>query len=302
MVAASQHYLGNHASAWQHLERVIADYEGRDHRSSAIRFQFDLRVSARVFQARILWIQGYPDQAMRTAATSLEDARATHHAISVCYALAHAACPIALWAGDEAAAGQYIAMLTDHATSHALPAWRALGRCYEGVLALSRGDLSASLQMLREGSNALQEITPGLHYSMLLGSLALSLGRAGQIADGLAKIDEVIARSERTEEHWLTAELLRTKGNILLLQGANAAEVAEDLFREALEWARRQGARSWELRAATSLARLLCRRGRPADATACLQPIYDRFTEGFGTADLIAAKELLDDLGVAGHP
>ena len=80
-----------------------------------------------------------------------------------------------------------------------------------------------------------------------------------------------------------------------------AAGSAEDHFRQALDEAREQGALSWELRAATSLARLLRDQGRPADAIACLQPIYDRFTEGFGTADLIAAKQLLDDLGVAGH-
>jgi predicted ATPase len=78
------------------------------------------------------------------------------------------------------------------------------------------------------------------------------------------------------------------------------AEPVEDLFRQALDESRRQEALSWELRAATSLARLLRDQGRPADATACLQPVYDRFTEGFGTADLVAAKRLLDDLGVAG--
>jgi len=84
------------------------------------------------------------------------------------------------------------------------------------------------------------------------------------------------------------------------LQGApEAAATAEDHFRQALDWARRQGALSWELRAATSLARLLRNQGRPADAIACLQPVFDRFTEGFGTADLIAAKQLLEDLGSA---
>jgi predicted ATPase len=124
-----------------------------------------------------------------------------------------------------------------------------------------------------------------------------ALGRAGQIADGLAAIEEAILRSERTEERWLIAELLRIKGELFLLQGApGAAAAAEDHFRQALDWAHRQGALSWELRAATSLARLLSDHGRSADATALLQPIYDRFTEGFATTDLKAAKTLLDDL------
>jgi predicted ATPase len=127
--------------------------------------------------------------------------------------------------------------------------------------------------------------------------MAEALGRAGQIADGLAAIEEAIVRSERSEERWAIAEMLRIKGELLLLQGA-AGDLAsaEDHFRQALDWARRQGALSWELRAATSLARLLSDLGRSADATALLQPVYDQFTEGFATADLKAAKALLDDL------
>jgi predicted ATPase len=104
-------------------------------------------------------------------------------------------------------------------------------------------------------------------------------------------------RAERTEERWLIAELLRVSGELLLLRGdPGAAATAEAQFRQALDWARRQGALSWELRAATSLARLWRAQRRLADATALLQPVYDRFTEGFATADLKAAKVLLDSL------
>ncbi len=125
--------------------------------------------------------------------------------------------------------------------------------------------------------------------------VAETLGHAGQIADGLTAIEEVIDHSERSEERWLTAELLRVKGELLLLQGGpTAAAAAEDLFRQALDLARGQGALSWELRAATSLAGLLRDQGRSADAKTLLQPVYDRFTEGFDTADLQKAKLLLD--------
>jgi predicted ATPase len=127
--------------------------------------------------------------------------------------------------------------------------------------------------------------------------MAEALGRAGQTADGLATIEEAIARSERTEEHWAMAELVRVKGELLLLQDApGAAAAAEDHFRQALDWARRQGALSWELRAATSLARLLRDRDRIGEARDLLAPVYGRFTEGFGTADLRTAKQLLDDV------
>src|SRR5208282_2623 len=125
----------------------------------------------------------------------------------------------------------------------------------------------------------------------------------GQTADGLAAIEGVIARSDRTEELWAMAELVRVKGELLLLQGApGAAVAAEDHFRQALDWARRQGALSWELRAATSLARLLRDQGRPAEGMALLQPVYDRFSEGFDTADLKTAKALLDALAEPAVP
>jgi predicted ATPase len=110
-------------------------------------------------------------------------------------------------------------------------------------------------------------------------------------------IDEALARSERDEERWCVAELLRVKGELVLREGEpEAAAVAEDHFRQALDWARRQGALSWELRAATSLARLWRDQNRPKAAREILAPVYDRFTEGFETADLKAATLLLDDL------
>jgi predicted ATPase len=120
------------------------------------------------------------------------------------------------------------------------------------------------------------------------------LGDAGRIAEGLALVEAGIQQSEGG---WLTPELLRLKGELFLLQSSSpVSQTAEDLFRQALDGARRQEALSWELRAATSLARLLRNQGRPVEATAFLQPVYDRFTEGFDTADLQMAKRLLDDL------
>jgi predicted ATPase len=127
--------------------------------------------------------------------------------------------------------------------------------------------------------------------------MAEALGRAGQIADGLAAIEEAIVRSERSEERWAIAELLRVKGELLLLQGApGAAAAAEGQFRQALDGARRQGALSWELRCATSLARLWRDQHRVKEARALLGSVYGRFTEGFATADLREAKSLLREL------
>ena len=111
-------------------------------------------------------------------------------------------------------------------------------------------------------------------------------------------IDEAIGRAEGTKELWELAELMRVKGELLLMQSTSQDEAgAESCFRQALDAASRQDALSWEVRAATSLARLLRDRGRPADGKELLQPIYARFTEGFDTADLKSAKALLDAIG-----
>src|SRR5260370_11871722 len=137
---------------------------------------------------------------------------------------------------------------------------------------------------------------------MLAADLALAEAKAGEVERGLAVIDETLQRIERNEERWYLPETLRIKGELLLLQGApGAAAAAEDHFRQALDWARQQCALSWELRAATSLARLLGKQGRSADGLPILQPVYERLTEGFNTADLIAAKQLLDELGDGGR-
>jgi predicted ATPase len=211
-------------------------------------------------------------------------------------ALAHAACPLALLTGDLAAAEHYGTMLLDHSTRHALGRWRAYGRSFQGVLVIQRGDVINGLRLLRAGLDEFGEAGSSL-LQFLAFLMAEALGRAGQYADGLAAIEEAIARSERTEELWAMAELVRVRGELLLLRGApGAAAAAEDHFRQALDWARRQGALSWELRAATSLARLLRDQGHSADARALLESAFEGFTEGYDTADLIAAKALLDDL------
>jgi predicted ATPase len=297
MIGVSQHYLGDLPSARRHLEHVLVGYVTPDQTSHIIRFQTDQRVVMSVFLARVLWLQGFPDQATRAAHSSVEDARAANHIISLCQALAHAACPIALLTGDLAAAEHYGTMLLDHSTRHALALWRACGRSFQGVLVIQRGDVGTGLRLLRAGFDEFGEAGSAV-LRFLAFLMAEALGRAGQIAEGLAAIEEAISRSERTEEHWAMAELVRVKGELLLLQGApGAAAAAEDHFRRALDWARQQGALSWELRAATSLARLLRQdQRRSIDATAVLKPVYDRFTEGFDTADLIEAKRLIDAL------
>ena len=297
MVGVSLHYLGEQADARLHLERMLSRYVAPAHRSHAIRFQYDQHVAARMILARILWLQGFPDQALRTAQENVEDARAIDHALSLCYAL-EAACLVPLWIGDLPTAERYVAMLLDHSARHALTVWHARGRCLNGVLLIKHGEFGGGLPLLRDALEELRETGFVPHHTALLGSLAQGLAGGGEIAQALATIDEALARSERDEEYWCIAELLRIKGELIVQTGApGAASATEEHFQQALQWARRQGALSLELRSATGLARRWHERGRTRPARELLAPVYRRFTEGFDTADLRAARALLDHLG-----
>ena len=219
--------------------------------------------------------------------------------MSLCYALALAACPIALWVGNLATAAHYTGVLIDYSKKNNLKLWSAFGSRFNRVVAIRNGDLDTGLQQLHTELDEIAETNFRFRFLTGLGQLVEALVEAGRIAEGQAMLEAAI---EQFEPGCYTPELLRLKGELFLLQSPPASvEAAEELFRQALDRACRQEALSWELRAATSLARLRRNEGRPADAIACLQPIYDRFAEGFGTADLIAAKQLLDEIGEAGR-
>jgi predicted ATPase len=179
---------------------------------------------------------------------------------------------------------------------HGLETWRLWGQCFDGVLRIKRG---ASVDGSRLLSDALSGLPAGGLYlnRNLFAELAEGFGAAGQTAEGLTLINDAIARVERTEEEWCFAELLREKGELLLLRAApSAVAEAEACFQRALDVARRQDALAWELRAATSLARLWHRQHRTSHGRKLLAAVYRRFTEGFETADLTAARALLATL------
>jgi predicted ATPase len=297
MIGTVLRYLGDLTNARHHIERMLSGYLDPLHRSHTIRFVWDQRVAGEMILALILWLQGFPDQAMSTAERTIESARARDHAISLCYALSTAACPVALWVGDLAAAERYVSMLLDHSAKLGMAVWQAGGQCLKGALLLKRGRIDAGLQLLRSALDKLHETKSVPRYSAFLGVLAEGLAKAGQMAAGRVAVDEALVRSESNEERWCIAELLRVKGELILLENApDAAAAAERHFQQALDWARRQGALSWELRAATGLARIWRDQGRSKEAHELLARVYDRFTEGFDTADLKATKALLNEL------
>ncbi len=299
MMGAAKHFLGDQISARRHLEHALTLYEPTDYGRGVTRFATDSRVIVRVFYARVLWLRGHADEAVRTAEMSVVEAQGIGHVMTLCYALALAACPISLWVGDLAAATRYTELLVDQSRKCGLSLLSTLAARFQRVVALRVGNLDTGSWPLPASPKEI--VDPIASFGVLTGltEQAEALGHAGRIGEGLALLEAGI---EQSETGWLTPELLRLKGELLLLQSTPAVvEPVEDLFRQALDESRRQEALSWELRAATSLARLLRDQGSPGNATTILQPVYDRFTEGFATADLVAAKQLLDDLDVAGH-
>jgi predicted ATPase len=182
-------------------------------------------------------------------------------------------------------------MLLDQTARHALDIFHAYGRCFKGMLLIKQGDVEVGLQLLDELRRQDKWPSSTRRFSAAWRKASPpqeTLFRASR------RSTEALARSELTEERWVTAELLRIRGELLLLD--DEPKAAEEHFRQALDWARRQDALSWELRAATSLARLSHRQRRTSHARMLLEPVYGRFTEGFNTADLITAKTLLGAL------
>ena len=295
MIGTVLRYTGDLTDARRHLERMLDRYVDPLHRSHTIRFVWDQRVAGEMALAVVLWLQGFPDQAMRTARHTVESAQARDHAISLCYALTSAACPIALQVGDLDAAEVYVSMLLDHSTKLAMRMWQAEGRCLQGALWLKRSRIGEGLELLRSALDQLHETGCILRYAGFLGLFAEGLAVAGEVSAGRAAIDEALTRSENNGELWFAAELLRIKGELVLLENrADAALTAEDLFREAIDLAHQQRALSWELRVAISLARMLRDRGRSNAARQVLAPVYARFTKGYNTVDLKIAKALIE--------
>jgi predicted ATPase/DNA-binding SARP family transcriptional activator len=298
LIGLMLHVLGDQAGARRHVEPLARADLASARRAHIVRYQFDQRVVTQSIRARIAWLEGYPAQALREAAHAVETARAGDHRASLFYALMLTACPIALHVGDLAAADRYVAQFHELAATQSLAAWATWARCFEAVALLRRGEAASGVARLRAALGELPPAAFHIHHVSLLGELSTGLGELGEVAEGLALIDEALARARRTEEGWIVPELLRRKGDLLLQgRGPEAAPRAEGCFAAALEWATRQHTLPWALRSATSLARFWVDRGRTAEARQVLEAVRRRFSEGFETADLQAAGALLGALG-----
>jgi predicted ATPase/DNA-binding winged helix-turn-helix (wHTH) protein len=286
------YYSGEHATARAAMERVVGEDFSELHSASIVRFGVDQRIAALGNLARILWLQGFPDQARRAATMGVEEAQALNHANSLCVALCDGACALAAMAGEVQRVDELASMLIDCANKHGLEIWQADGIAFKGWIAARQGDNELGIQLLRRTFDSFRAKRIELRYTIFVEALAGALAATGRREEGFAVIELGLDQSSRQERRWCVPELLRIRGELKLGDGRTID--AEHDFAEAIDLARQQDLRSWQLRAATSLARLMHGEGRAAEARALLDPLYRSFTEGFCAPDLQAAKALLD--------
>jgi len=294
MVGYILHLLGRQSEARGYIERMLHGYETPVAGAAIIRFVFDQRATAECFLARILWLQGYSDQAVSLIERVLQRPAVSEDVLSLCQVLVQGACPVAFFVGDMTKAERYVNMLLGHSERQGFLFWQAFGRCFQSVLSIKRGQLAEGIDSLKSALEELREIQFGVYYGVFLGDYAEALGRAGRTVEALSVIEQALARSERNEELWYRPELLRIKGVLSELSGVEEDLVAaRQCFEDSIACAKGQGALSWELRSATNLANLLNTGNRTAHAREYLAPVYARFSEGLETRDLRQAKELL---------
>jgi predicted ATPase/DNA-binding winged helix-turn-helix (wHTH) protein len=301
ILALTLFFLGEYAEAFTCARRARDGITTVVRQAQVARSGMDYSIFARCIEAQVLWMQGSIDQATEMAGDVLANARAGGHPASLCQAIAWCGCRIPLRLGDVETVEQSIAQLKDVSERNGLGSYYSMALGFEGQLRGRQGDAAAAVRLLRAGLDGLRNAEYENIHTGFLSMLAGVLVEAGNVTEGLATVDETLRRIESTHAFWLMPEALRVKGEAMLLSGEVDRAGAEKCFARSLDIARRQGALWLELRAATSLARLLREQGRSTDAIGCIQPVYERFTEGFGTADLIAAKQLLDGLHVTSH-
>jgi predicted ATPase/DNA-binding winged helix-turn-helix (wHTH) protein len=290
IIGSTMHYKGNQLEARRYFESVLAGPDPPSDWRHSMWVLSDVRVPARAMLARVLLAQGLVDRAALEAQSSSDEELVRGRPLTICTGLRYGVCSVALTTGDLATAARSVAMLTDLAERHGSAFWSRIGRCLEGALLIKQGNFAAGTASLHGALATVRNRPPDL-----LAVLAEGLVGIGRPVEAVATIDERLERSAKTAEQWYDPELLRIKGMILSQDRTTQSSAAEECFRSAIELAQHQGALLWELRATLNLAQLLVQQDRQEEAHRHLAPVFSRFTEGFETEDLRAAKDLLDE-------
>ena len=295
LIGVSLVQTGDIAEGRAHLDHAIALYDPAEHRPLATRFGQDVRVAALSWRSMALWLLGYPKAALAAAEHTLKDAREIDQAATLMYALAWTSFTQTFCGnyGTASAQSDEIITLADEKGS---VLWKAYGMLNKGCVLALTVKAADAVQMITSGLTAYRSTGTTMWMPIFLSYLASAYAGLGQFDDAWRCIGEATTTMETTKERWFESEVHRTAGEVVLVSRKSDPAKAEAYFERALAVARAQQAKSWELRAATSMARLWRDQAKQDEARGLLAPVYGWFTEGFDTLDLKEAKALLDEL------
>jgi predicted ATPase/DNA-binding winged helix-turn-helix (wHTH) protein len=288
-------FLGEYGAAQTHLEQGLALTDPLERRTRVLSYSVTPEVMCLAYAALTLWCRGYPAQAVQQGQEVLLLAQAQAHPLSLVFAqyfvtMLHYQCR------DVSGVQAHAEALLTLATAHGFPSYVRHGTCWRGWALVVQEQGEASLAQTRQDMTTILATENALSQPLYLIMYAEMAGYAGQVEEGLRLLAAALANLETSGAGDLLAEGYRLQGELLLRQVTLDMAQAEACFQQALAVARRQQAKSWELRAAVSLVRLWQQQGKRDDAYNLLAPIYSWFTEGFDTSDLKDAKALLDEL------
>jgi predicted ATPase len=286
---------GEIAQGRAHLDRAVGLYDPAEHRPLATRFGVDSRVSVLSYRSWALWFLGYPEAALADAEQAISDAREIGQAATLMYALLHASMTRIYCGNYKAAnveAGEVVALANEKGTLF----WKALGTLSQGCVLALTGKAMQAAPMIRSEIATLRSTGAGFWMPFYFSNLMRAYAELGQFDHAWRCVGEAMTAVEMTKETWFEAEAHRMAGEIALLSPEPDTAKAQAYFERALAISREQHAKSWELRAAMSMARLWRDQGKRQQAHDLLAPVYGWFTEGFDTLDLKEAKALLEQL------
>jgi class 3 adenylate cyclase/predicted ATPase len=294
-LGASLFFRGELPSAWHHLEQGLTLYDTQQHQALALQYGQDTGAVCLVYAAWTLWLRGYQNQALAHIEEALTLTQHLAHPFSQAMVLIFAVM-LHQCRGEVLAAQEHAVASVRLGTEHEFPLFVAMGRTFQGWALAAQGQLREGIAQLLHGVATYRDTGAELARTYMLALLAELYSHDGRYAQGLRTLAHAFALVDRNGEHFWEAELYRLKAELLLQQGTSAVAEATAHLQRSLTVARSQQAKSLELRAAVSLSRLWQRQGKQRQAHQLLEEVYSWFTEGFDTADLTAARALLETL------
>jgi class 3 adenylate cyclase/predicted ATPase len=295
LVGGSLVFSGDVAKGRAHLDSAIALYDPGEHRPLATRFGLDIKVAVLNYRSLAAWTLGYPERALADTDDGLKTAREIGQAATLMNALPFATMVHILcgsYVRARALANELIAL----AELKGALLWQACGMLVKGTIFAATGQATEAVQMISSGVVAYRSTGATVTVPLYLLHLAAAQAELGQFDDAQRSVSEALTAVETTKERWFEVEVQRIAGEVMLKSPESDLAQAQAYFERALAIARERQAKSWELRAAMSMARLLRDQGKRKEAHDLLAPVHNWFTEGFDTLDLKNVRTLLDQL------